>query len=370
MGSRSPDRDPAWVVVRSGDERRWGGEIRRQEIFSQLARSTGATVLEGWPAFRDLVVGGRVVRLARQLGLELRPSPPRALVAAEQVPVNLLQALPAAVAPVAVAIYDDHSLQAEALGVALPPDRVRRIRQRLALNCDRFPWLVVPTASFADLIGLEPARVIVGGNGTVTGAVAARPFPDRPAVGLVSGAAPGRGIETLIEAVRGLRRTYPELRLLLWLIATGSIGEAYLTALRSSTADDPWIVIDSVPYSGLSDALAEATVLTIPTPASTYSDVALPVKLFDSMAAGRPLVVTPRRETAAVVTRHGVGIVTGGDEPDDLAAALGALLGDAERTRAIGTVAREVAERVYDWEVVGRRIADEVLRREGLATSG
>ncbi len=55
-------------------------------------------------------------------------------------------------------------------------------------------------------------------------------------------------------------------------------------------------------------------------PANDYMDVALPVKLFDSMAAGRPLVVTPRRETAAIVERGGVGLVTADDDPASIAA--------------------------------------------------
>jgi glycosyltransferase involved in cell wall biosynthesis len=94
-------------------------------------------------------------------------------------------------------------------------------------------------------------------------------------------------------------------------------------------------------------------------------DVALPVKLFDSLALGRPLVVTPRTETAAIVARHGVGVVAGGDAVDDLASAIVELAGDDPRARRLGARAREVAEREFDWRVVGDRIAIEVLRREG-----
>jgi glycosyltransferase involved in cell wall biosynthesis len=99
-------------------------------------------------------------------------------------------------------------------------------------------------------------------------------------------------------------------------------------------------------------------------------DVALPVKLFDSLAAGRPLVVTPRTETAAIVAARGVGVVAADDTTEALAAAIAELVGDPARARRLGTVAREVAERDYDWRVVGDRIAAEVLAREGLAGVG
>jgi glycosyltransferase involved in cell wall biosynthesis len=99
-------------------------------------------------------------------------------------------------------------------------------------------------------------------------------------------------------------------------------------------------------------------------------DVALPVKLFDSLAAGRPLIVTPRRETAAVVRRFGVGVVAAGDAAADLAASIVSLLSDRARTIELGERARIVAESTFDWRIVGDRIADEVLGREGGAATG
>ena len=93
-------------------------------------------------------------------------------------------------------------------------------------------------------------------------------------------------------------------------------------------------------------------------------DVALPVKLLDSMAAGRPLVVTPRRETAAIVERTGTGLITRGDAPADLANSFNHLLSDEALAKRLGATAREVAVREFDWGVVGARIAGEVLQRE------
>ncbi len=95
-------------------------------------------------------------------------------------------------------------------------------------------------------------------------------------------------------------------------------------------------------------------------------DVALPVKLYDSMAAGRPLVVTPRRETAAIVERGGIGLVTADDHPSSIAAACTRLLTDEPLARRMGAAGRAMAETEFDWPIVGDRIADEILRREGL----
>ena len=95
-------------------------------------------------------------------------------------------------------------------------------------------------------------------------------------------------------------------------------------------------------------------------------DVILPVKLFDSLAAGRPLVVTPRRETAAIVEPYDVGIASRDDHPASIAEALVRVLADPELAHQMGAAARSLAEREFDWPVLGDRIADEILRREGL----
>jgi glycosyltransferase involved in cell wall biosynthesis len=93
-------------------------------------------------------------------------------------------------------------------------------------------------------------------------------------------------------------------------------------------------------------------------------DVALPVKLLDSMAAGRPLLVTPRTETVAIVERHGLGIVAN-DTAEGLADGMRQLLTDEALAQRLGAAGRRAAETVYDWRVMGDRLATELLRREG-----
>lgn len=249
----------------------------------------------------------------------------------------------------------------------LTSEREAALTLRRRKNEDAFRWHVVPTAAFAEAHGYDADRIIVGGQGTVASHVRPGPWPDVPSVGMVSGAAPGRGIEALVAAMRLVREDVPEARLFLWLIATSAVDEAYLDRLRASVADDPWVEIAAAPYDQLGPTLAKATVLVIPHPAIEYMDVILPVKLFDSMAAGRPLVVTPRLETVKIVEPNAVGLVTADDSPASIAAPIARLLGDEALARRMGAAGRALAEREYDWSILGDRIADEILRREGLA---
>ena len=371
MTDRGADPE-GWIVLREGARRRWGGDVRRHHVFAGLADRTGARIVEGgWrPGPLRRAVLGPLGMLPGALidglaGLARRGRVRPKLAASEKLRDALLDAAQAVTDPAAVAIYDDPTAQSSALGVVLEPGWLDELSRRQRRNAEAFRWLVVPTRSFAELAQLDLDRVVVGGNGSDTSRVRPGPWPDRPCVGIVSAAAPGRGLELLIDAARAARRAIPDLRLRMVLVATGSATEPYLAGLREAVADMPWVEIAGAAYDDLGSATAPATVLCIPHPPGAYMDVALPVKLFDSLAVGRPLVVTPRAETAAIVERHGVGLVAGGDGVDDLAAAIVELAGDDPRARLLGARAREVAEREFDWRIVGDRIATEVLRREG-----
>ena len=344
---------------------RWGGDLRRTHLFRRLAELTDAVIMDGW--------GRRPLRdefgLLRILPTPLAylPNRPRPrLASTEQIHPGILRMTQRVLDPAAVAVYDDPVAQARDLGIVLTASRRDYFLARKRANLRAFRWHVVPTASFAEHIGLDMSRVIVAGNGTDTLSIAPGEWPHEPAIGMISGAAPGRGIELLIAAARALHAEMPELRLLLWLAATGEESEAYLRELERTIAAERWIELSTAGYEDLTHALRQATVLTIPHPPGEYYDIALPLKLLDSMSAGRPLVVTPRTETKAIVEGFDVGIVAAGDTVDDMAAALRELLMDEPRARELGATARRVAEEVYDWAVVGERVAAEVLEREGV----
>ena len=365
---KRPRGSRRWVVLREGRHQRWGGELRRRHVFAALAAATSATIVENeWTPrlLREAARGPILGRLPGPLIYRLpQPRLKPKLAASEKLRDRMLDAAVAATDPTVVAIYDDSVAQSRALGFDLDPKWLAGLAAQQQRNVDAFRWHVVPTLALAELIGLDPNRVIVGGQGTDTGRIQVGPWPTVPAVGVVSGAAPGRGLELLVDAARLARESVPELRLLMWLVAIGDEGEAYLAGLRMSVADEPWVSITTAGYEQLGAALATATALCVPHPPNEYMDAILPVKLFDSMAAGRPLIVTPRDQTRRLVERHGVGVVAGGDSLEDLASAIANLVADDHRCRDLGAAARRAAEATFDWRVVGNRIATEVLQRE------
>ncbi len=357
------DRVP-WIVLCETERTRWGGDLRRARIFHELALATGALEAQGWghATVRD------AVRAVAGPPFPWRRRP--ALASTEFLSEGATVQARRSTRPVVLDVHDHPIAQSEAMGRRLEAGARAAMAAQVERNLKTFPLVTAPSASFAELAGLDPAGTIVAPNGADTRRVTPRPFPSRPAVGMISGAAVGRGIESLIAAARLVRARQPDLRLLLWLAAGDAGGEAYLAGLRAGVAGDPWIEFGAVDQAGLADALGLATVLVVPHAAGAYMDVAVPVKLLDSMAAGRPVVVTPRTETRRIVEAAGAGVVTGGDEPTALAEAIAPLLDDAGLAARLGAAGRAAAERDFDWTVIGRRLADEVLARTGAAGAG
>lgn len=356
----SPSTDRRWLVLQEGVRRRWGGDLRRAFIFAALAERTAATIGEGWSS--PIVRAGLSAAAGPRRLPALRRSRPL-LASAESLGPALIAEVRQRSIPFALDVHDDPLAQYRAFEISASDERVAELRTSFLANLDAFAWHVAPSASFAELTGLSPERTIVAPNGTDSRHIQPGPLPAEPTIGFVSGAAAGRGIEVLVAAARLAREQLPDLRLRLWLVATGTVGQAYLTGLEQELAAEPWIRIAPAPYERLGDELAAATVLCIPHPANPYLDTALPVKLFDSMASGRPVVVTPRTETRRVVERAESGLVATGDRPEELAAALLAVLGDPLLAARLGANGRRAAERDYDWRVIGERLADALLER-------
>lgn len=200
---------PDWVIIREGQHQRWGGELRRRHIFARLAERTQAKVVEtGWypTLLRRAARGPLLGSLPGPLLYRLPHRGPKPRFAAsEKLRDRLLDAAIAVTDPAVVAVYDDPVAQAHALGVPQEAGWLAELAARQRRNIETFRWLVAPTVTFAQLAGLDPDRTIIGGNGTDTHRIVVGPWPTRPSIGIVSGAAPGRGLELLVNAVAEAR---------------------------------------------------------------------------------------------------------------------------------------------------------------------
>ena len=95
-----------------------------------------------------------------------------------------------------------------------------------------------------------------------------------------------------------------------------------------------------VDHSEVPGLLARASVAWIPLRRHGNYDRAVPTKLVEAMAMGRPVVASDLPRMAAIVRSTGCGIVVPADDPSAHAAAIRRLLGDPELAREMGDAGR------------------------------
>jgi glycosyltransferase involved in cell wall biosynthesis len=106
-----------------------------------------------------------------------------------------------------------------------------------------------------------------------------------------------------------------------------------------------WLRVARASSDEIAGLLPSVVASVIPRAPGAYNDLALPIKLMEYLAYGRPLLVTDRTETAAVVRDAGAGLVCG-DTPDAMADAIVELVAAGPARRAEwATAARRAAER-------------------------
>lgn len=177
-------------------------------------------------------------------------------------------------------------------------------------------------------------RIVVAPVGAEPGAFPPSPVPDGPCHALWYGKlSPMHGLDVIVEAAR-IPGT-PPIRL---------VGEGQLDGwLADQMRRDPPRHLTHVPwveYDHLRDEMASAGIVLGIFGRSAKAQRVVPNKVFQAMAAGRPIVTADTPGIREVLT-HGVdAVLVPAGQPAALAAALIALADDPDARRRLGAAAR------------------------------
>ncbi len=118
-----------------------------------------------------------------------------------------------------------------------------------------------------------------------------------------------------------------------------------------------WVRVHRAEGTGIHALLPNVVATVIPRPRTRYNDLALPIKLFDYLAYGRPLIVTDCTEQARIVAEADAGIVTG-DDPSDIADGIVRVASAPPERTAQWSSGATAAARAASWEDRARRIVN------------
>ncbi|HEY1261904.1 MAG TPA: glycosyltransferase family 4 protein [Terriglobales bacterium] len=239
------------------------------------------------------------------------------------------------------------------LGVISRDSRAYRVGRRLESICYRRAWLVTGQSQgiLDDIHGrFCGIHTLLLSNGSDTGvfnpirrsnSARARLTRSREFVVLYAGLhGIAQGLGHIIEAAKRL---------------TGEEGYRFVfigdgpekaDLIAGAEGCDNVTFMDPVPLDQMPELLASADVLLVPLARDLPG--AVPSKLYEAMASGRPLVLMANGEPAAIVNRHQAGVVVSTGDVPGLVNALRSLRADPARASTIAANARCAAVKYYD----------------------
>jgi glycosyltransferase involved in cell wall biosynthesis len=216
--------------------------------------------------------------------------------------------------------------------------------------------LTVSENSAADIVEAfgvrrDAVRVIPIGVDTTTFSPPTAPRVPGRIVVVSSSDSPLKGARVLLEAVTKLR-TGRDVELVV--VGRPKADGPVARAVEDLGVGDCVRCVSDLSDAGLADLLGSAEIAVVP---SLYEGFSIPA--VEAMACATPLVASRAGALPEVVGADGsAAVLVEPGDPSDLADALGALLGDAPRRRALGVAGRRRVEARFTWTAVASATAE------------
>jgi len=260
---------------------------------------------------------------------------------------------------IAIDIRDNRALQHSAYRIDDSPKVLESIQNTLNKNIEYCDYVFVVSEGCKNLYPKEfHHKIYVIENASDPDHFKSTNYPNNNRIGFLSGIAPGRGIELLIEAAILVKKKIPKLQL--------SIGGKYNKKHDISVThykelvdkySNEWISFhDDISYSiNAPEFISNCSLTIIPHPDHQHYHTTLAVKLFDYMACGRPVVATNCIETAKVINEYSCGLISN-FSAKDMAEKIVYLLQNPELAAKLGHNGRKAVESYYNWNNIARKM--------------
>ena len=154
-----------------------------------------------------------------------------------------------------------------------------------------------------------------------------------PLVAYVGGGGWADGFDTLVAAMAIVRKSCPEARLV-------AVGPSLSAERRAGLPE--YVELRKAGRDELAAVIKDARCCVIPRPITEYTNFVIPIKLWDYLSYGKPVVATAATETARVLEESGAGLATP-DTAEGIAAGLLKPLLDENLARRLAANARAFA---------------------------
>lgn len=179
----------------------------------------------------------------------------------------------------------------------------------------------------------------------------ALPNPDAFTIGFAGSLKPWHGVETLADAFVSVRNDVENARLLI--VGDGPARDQLVHRLEASGAIEHCSFSGKVTPNEVPGLLSSMDVAVAPAfPPPEYGDYFSPLKLFEYLAMGLPVVCSRSGQMQEVIVDGENGLLFTPGSSAELAASLIALSGKPELRKAMGNAARKSILEKHTWKTV------------------
>ncbi len=221
-----------------------------------------------------------------------------------------------------------------------------------------------PLRDYAVSLGADPGRVHVVPNGVD----AARFHPgepdtatrerwnlgEGPVLGFVGGLRPWHGVEALPALLEKIAENYPGARLVI--AGDGPLHGELERDVRDRGLAGSAVFTGLLPHGEVAPLMRAFDVALAPYPQLGHDFYFSPLKLFEYMACGVPVVAAGLGQISEVVRDNETGLLYPPGEPDALVEACERLLSDPDLRRRIGSAAAKEVHKKYTWDRNAERV--------------
>ena len=247
---------------------------------------------------------------------------------------------------------------------------LRRVERFFYERCARVVSITEGFRRYLLGLGLAPERLAVIANGVDwqrfedvvrdTERRAASSIAGKFVVGYTGNLGLAQGLDTVLEAAEKLRG-----QPIAFLVVGEGVDKCRLVRLARARGLDNVIFVDGVPRDEALRILATCDALLLSLRNDPLFDITIPSKLYEYMAAGKPVLCAVGGEAAAVVTSTGSGLAVPPADGVGLARAVLALRSDPGAARRMGEAGRRCARQLFSRDALMETYAGLILETVG-----
>jgi glycosyltransferase involved in cell wall biosynthesis len=207
-------------------------------------------------------------------------------------------------------------------------------------------------------LGVDPVRVAVLPNGIdphrfvphqVPAAERARlGIPDGPVLGFVGGLRPWHGVEALPRVLAQVQQSHPDASLVI--AGDGPLRADIARVAAETGTTDRVVLLGAVDHDDMPSVIASFDVALAPYPVLPHDFWYSPLKVFEYLGCGVPVVASAVGQIAELVADGEHAVLVPPGDVAALATASAALLDDPARARAIGAAGARLVHARWTWD--------------------